>query len=253
MGGEQPLRQRVGLGGFPVEQASELVHCGPAGPGRNGGEVGCLLAVAHAGQSVGVTFAALLGGLITTITVSSLHRKQASADSVARSAAEWIKDGVQTPYANCAGAGTYSLSGLPTPSGYSVAIQSVEYWDGAGPVAGTPYSLDSHIGQPCPASGDKGVQRITIVVTSSNPQVSETVQVLNYAARVIQLAEKRTGRSIEPEFVERVSHARSNIPEKATGREIYTREVAAMRLDRFVPQPGHEGKYTRRQRCDELT
>jgi prepilin-type N-terminal cleavage/methylation domain-containing protein len=131
---------------------------------------------------VGVTFAALLGGLITTITVSSLHRKQATADSVARSAAEWIKDGVQTPYHNCAGVGWYSLSGLPRPAGYSVAIQSVEYWDGVGAVAGIPYALNSgvggHLGPTCPGGGDKGLQRITIVVTSSDPPISETVQVI---------------------------------------------------------------------------
>lgn len=125
---------------------------------------------------VGVTFAALLGGLITTITVSSLHRKQATADSVARSAAEWIKDGVQTPYANCAGVGTYSFSSLPHPAGYSVAVQTVEYWDGAGALAGTPYSLDSHLGSSCPGGGDKGLQRITIRV--SDGQVSESVQVV---------------------------------------------------------------------------
>jgi prepilin-type N-terminal cleavage/methylation domain-containing protein len=127
---------------------------------------------------VGVTFSALLGGLITTITVSSLHRKQSTADSVARSAAEWIKDSVQTPYANCAGVGAYSLSGLAKPAGYSATIQSVEYWDGVGPVAGAPYSLDPHLGPSCPGSGDKGVQRITIRVTSSDAQASETVQVV---------------------------------------------------------------------------
>jgi len=127
---------------------------------------------------VGVTFSALLGGLFTTITVSSLHRKQASADSVARSAAEWIKDSVATPYTNCAAAGAYSFSGLPKPAGYSVAIRSVEYWDGTTPVAGTPYSLDSHLGPSCPGSGDKGLQRITIDVTSSDGQVSEFVQVV---------------------------------------------------------------------------
>jgi prepilin-type N-terminal cleavage/methylation domain-containing protein len=127
---------------------------------------------------VGVTFSALLGGLITTITVSSLHRKQATADSIARSAAEWVKDSVANPYANCGGIGGYSLSGLQKPSGYSVAITSVDYWDGAMPVAGTPYSLDSHIGSSCPGGGDKGVQRITIAVTSSDAQVHETVQVL---------------------------------------------------------------------------
>ena len=74
--------------------------------------------------------------------------------------------------------GAYSLSGLQKPSDYSVAITSVGYWDGAIPVAGTPYSLDAHIGPSCPGGGDKGVQRITIFVTSSDPQVSETVQVL---------------------------------------------------------------------------
>jgi prepilin-type N-terminal cleavage/methylation domain-containing protein len=127
---------------------------------------------------VGVTFSALLGGLFTTITVSSLHRKQATADSVGRSAAEWVKDSVTNPYANCGGVNAYSLSGLQKPSGYAVAITSVEYWDGALPVAGTPYSLDSHIGSSCPGGGDKGVQRITIVVTSSDAQVHETVQIL---------------------------------------------------------------------------
>lgn len=127
---------------------------------------------------VGVTFAALLGGLMTTITVSSLHRKQATADSVARSAAEWVKDSVANPYSNCAAVGAYSLSSLPKPSGYSVSITNVEYWDGAIPAAGTPYSLDSHLGSSCPGGGDKGVQRITIVVTSSDAQVSESVQVL---------------------------------------------------------------------------
>jgi prepilin-type N-terminal cleavage/methylation domain-containing protein len=126
---------------------------------------------------VGITFSALLGGLITTITVSSLHRKQATADSVARSVAEWIKDSVANPYANCGGVGAYSLSGLQKPSGYAAAITSVEYWDGAMPVAGTPYSLDSHIGSSC-SGGDKGVQRITIAVTSADGQVQETVQVL---------------------------------------------------------------------------
>lgn len=127
---------------------------------------------------VGVTFSALLGGLFTTITVSSLHRKQATADSVARSAAEWVKDSVANPYANCGGIGSYSVSGLQKPSGYSVAITSVEYWDGALPVAGTPYSLDTHMGSSCPGGADKGVQRITIAVTSADAQVHETVQVI---------------------------------------------------------------------------
>jgi prepilin-type N-terminal cleavage/methylation domain-containing protein len=122
---------------------------------------------------VGVTFTALLGGLMTSTSVSSLHRKQATADAVARSAAEWIKDSVANPYVNCAT--TYSTAGLPVPSGYSVAITQVQYWTGATPVAGTAYSPTFSASCPSP---DKGLQQIAIVVTSSDSQVTQTVQVL---------------------------------------------------------------------------
>ena len=48
---------------------------------------------------VGITFTALLGGLMTSITVSGFQRQVATADTVARSAGEWVKDSVQNPYA----------------------------------------------------------------------------------------------------------------------------------------------------------
>ncbi|MEO8032892.1 MAG: DUF3536 domain-containing protein [Acidobacteriota bacterium] len=59
----------------------------------------------------------------------------------------------------------------------------------------------------------------------------ETVQVLLYAARVIQLFEKLSGRSIEPEFLARIESAKSNLPTYGTGRDIYDREVVGTRLD----------------------
>ena len=59
----------------------------------------------------------------------------------------------------------------------------------------------------------------------------ETVQVLHYAARVIQLAEKLSGRSIELEFLSRVAKAQSNLPNRGDGRQIYEREVKPTRLD----------------------
>jgi alpha-amylase/alpha-mannosidase (GH57 family) len=58
----------------------------------------------------------------------------------------------------------------------------------------------------------------------------ETVQVLHYAARVIQLAE-RAGVSLEPEFAAQLEPARSNIPERGTARQIYEREVIPACLD----------------------
>jgi prepilin-type N-terminal cleavage/methylation domain-containing protein len=127
---------------------------------------------------VGITFAAVLGGLMTSIRVSDLQRTEATADAVARSAAEWVKDSVRNPYVNCSGTGTYSLSGLPKPSGYSATITRVEYWDGAAPGATGTYNLPSHIQPACPAGGDKGLQRITIVAASSDGQAAETVQIM---------------------------------------------------------------------------
>lgn len=59
----------------------------------------------------------------------------------------------------------------------------------------------------------------------------ETVQVLQYAARVIQLAERLGAPSLEPEFVSQLAAAHSNLPERGTAREIYLTEVVPSRLD----------------------
>ncbi|HKO56315.1 MAG TPA: DUF3536 domain-containing protein [Thermoanaerobaculia bacterium] len=59
----------------------------------------------------------------------------------------------------------------------------------------------------------------------------ETVQVLQYAGRVIQLAEILSGRALAPPFRDRLAEAQSNLPERGDGRQIYDREVAPTRLD----------------------
>ncbi len=128
---------------------------------------------------VGVTFAALLGGLLTSISVSSLHRKQATADAVARSAGEWVKDSVANPYVPCATSVTYSFSTLPVPGGYSVSIPvgGVENWNPVGALP-VPASYSPQFETSLSGCADHGLQRITIVVRSSDSQVSETVQVV---------------------------------------------------------------------------
>ena len=129
---------------------------------------------------VGITFTAILGGLATSITVSALQRKEATADTVARSAAEWVKDSVENRYVNCAGVGTYSLSGLSVPSGFSVVITNIEYW--AWNHQPVPASYVPPFQSSCP-SPDNGVQRITIVASSADGQAVEAVQVLK---RIVQ-------------------------------------------------------------------
>ncbi|HKR62648.1 MAG TPA: DUF3536 domain-containing protein [Thermoanaerobaculia bacterium] len=59
----------------------------------------------------------------------------------------------------------------------------------------------------------------------------ESVQVLHYAARAIQLAERAGATSLESEFIARLEPARSNVPGKGTGAQIYEREVIPARLD----------------------
>ncbi|HWW59722.1 MAG TPA: DUF3536 domain-containing protein, partial [Thermoanaerobaculia bacterium] len=59
----------------------------------------------------------------------------------------------------------------------------------------------------------------------------ETVQVLQYAARVVQLAEQLSGERIEPELLERLALAQSNLPDRGNARQIYEREVLPTRLD----------------------
>ena len=59
----------------------------------------------------------------------------------------------------------------------------------------------------------------------------ETVQVFQYAGRVIQLAEKAAGVELESQFVQRLEGAHSNLPERGSARNVYEHEVAQARLD----------------------
>jgi alpha-amylase/alpha-mannosidase (GH57 family) len=59
----------------------------------------------------------------------------------------------------------------------------------------------------------------------------ETVQVIQYAGRVVQLAEELFGDSIEAHFLERLAKANSNLPEHGNGAEIYNKFVRPAFVD----------------------
>jgi alpha-amylase/alpha-mannosidase (GH57 family) len=59
----------------------------------------------------------------------------------------------------------------------------------------------------------------------------ETVQVIQYAARALQLAHVVTGEDLEPEFLKRLKEAKSNIPEAGDGEQIYERWVRPAMVD----------------------
>lgn len=59
----------------------------------------------------------------------------------------------------------------------------------------------------------------------------ETVQVLQYAGRAVQLARELGGDALEPRFLERLEQAKSNVPRHGDGSHIYERFVRPAMLD----------------------
>ena len=59
----------------------------------------------------------------------------------------------------------------------------------------------------------------------------ETVQVMQYAARVIQLAGETAGVDMEPEFLKRLAEARSNLPELGDGATVYRMWIKPAMVD----------------------
>ncbi len=57
----------------------------------------------------------------------------------------------------------------------------------------------------------------------------ETVQILQYAARALELGEELSGRALEEEFLKRLERAKSNIPEIGDGRGVWKRYVLPSR------------------------
>ena len=58
----------------------------------------------------------------------------------------------------------------------------------------------------------------------------ETIQVLRYAGRAVQLAEDLTNESIEPDFLDTLSRARSNRVREGTGRDLYEKYVRPSKI-----------------------
>ena len=53
----------------------------------------------------------------------------------------------------------------------------------------------------------------------------ETIQILEYAARAIELAVESTGINLEKEFLDKLSEAKSNLPEYTDGRDLYFKKI----------------------------
>jgi alpha-amylase/alpha-mannosidase (GH57 family) len=61
----------------------------------------------------------------------------------------------------------------------------------------------------------------------------ETTQILGYAGRAMQLAEKHLGLNLEPDFVSTLERAPSNIPEFRNGAQVYSLFVKPLFIDLY--------------------
>jgi alpha-amylase/alpha-mannosidase (GH57 family) len=59
----------------------------------------------------------------------------------------------------------------------------------------------------------------------------ETIQVIQFAARAVQLAEELFGDSLEEGFISRLARARSNVDDHGNGRDIYEKFVRPARVE----------------------
>ena len=59
----------------------------------------------------------------------------------------------------------------------------------------------------------------------------ETVQVIHYAGRALQLAEQCSGDKLESEFLEHLALAKSNLPDAGDGAKIYEKWVKPAVID----------------------
>jgi Flp pilus assembly protein TadG len=115
---------------------------------------------------MGITVVAVIGGLATSIKMSDVHRKQASAGSAVRAWAEAVENYATTQYIGCAAANAYrpSVVGYSSlPTGYTTNQTAATSWNGS--------SWGS-------CATDNGYQRIILTVTSPDGGVTERLGVV---------------------------------------------------------------------------
>lgn len=123
---------------------------------------------------MGIVVVAIVGGIATSILVSDIHRKQATAGAYVRSYSEtvvaYVAAGTPASNANFAGASTPdyrpSTVGFTAPAGFVASVKSVWCWDDA----------SKEFISSCAAPS--AVQQVTVNIASSDSRASETLRVI---------------------------------------------------------------------------
>jgi type II secretory pathway pseudopilin PulG len=109
---------------------------------------------------LGIAFAALIGGMFTFTYAAASHSRQASGAEYIREYAEAIAGAT---YQSCAT--TYAPAGFTTPTGWTLGVPVVDYWNASAFVA------------TCPST-DLGLQRVHLSISSTDGRDTETIDVV---------------------------------------------------------------------------
>ncbi|GAA1601351.1 prepilin-type N-terminal cleavage/methylation domain-containing protein [Kribbella sancticallisti] len=117
---------------------------------------------------MGIVAVALMAGLATSVLISDIHRKQATAGTAVRDYAEALQNYVADGHYidDCASPAGYALGSFPVPAGFqhSVVAGSIRYW--------------SSSGWQSTCTTDSGLQQLEIQVASADGRATERVVVV---------------------------------------------------------------------------
>lgn len=113
---------------------------------------------------MGVAVVAIVGGLATSIMVSDIHRKQATAGAYARDYAETIEAWVAAGHYDGGPAPDYApaIVGFTPPTGFTASVRSVTCWNTGG--------SNWHS-----CGTDVGLEQVTVQVLSGDGRAAEQV------------------------------------------------------------------------------
>jgi prepilin-type N-terminal cleavage/methylation domain-containing protein len=118
---------------------------------------------------LGVAVVALVSGIGTSVLVSDVHRKEATAGAVVRTYGEAIQAAVDASATGfdttCAGVSAYmSPAGFVAPTGFTAKVTAISYWTGSAFVS--------------TCSTSAGVQKLALLVTSTDNRAKESLDVI---------------------------------------------------------------------------
>jgi prepilin-type N-terminal cleavage/methylation domain-containing protein len=122
---------------------------------------------------IGVAFVVILGAVSANFMAGGLHRQLTTGDAWLRRYGEAVH---AAPYVACARTNNYLPALDPAPPGFARQLVSVEYWDGNATAA------FGALRPACVSAGDRGLQRITVRVTTAGPRpIAETLVIFKRA------------------------------------------------------------------------